>query len=236
METLFQYVAPPSECSYLPDKTSCLRYEFVASLSAAEYESRMMEGWRRFGRMLFKPTCRSCNECRSIRVLVKEFQPNRSQRRCLKANGDEIEIVIGSPDVSEDRLDLYDRYHSFQADFKGWPFHGEKQAYDYAESFVNNPFPTEEWRYYLHGELIALGYVDALPNSMSAIYFFYEPEQRDRSLGTYNVLCILEEARKRGLDYVCLGYFVEGCRSMEYKRRFRPHQLLEADGKWHLNE
>ena len=58
---------------------------------------------------------------------------------------------------------------------------------------------------------------------LSAIYFFYDPLERQRSLGTYNVLCVIDEARRRGLPYAYLGYYVEGCAAMAYKTRFVPN-------------
>jgi arginine-tRNA-protein transferase len=74
--------------------------------------------------------------------------------------------------------------------------------------------------------------VDVLPAGLSAIYFYYDPDERRRSLGTWNVLNIIEAAARRGLPHVYLGYFVDGCRSMVYKSQFRPHQLLGPDGVW----
>ena len=67
---------------------------------------------------------------------------------------------------------------------------------------------------------------------MSAIYFFYDPDDRHRSLGTFNVLSVIEQARQRGLSQVYLGYYVEGCRSLEYKARFGPSEILGPDGTW----
>lgn len=128
---------------------------------------------------------------------------------------------------------LYDRYHAFQADAKGWPLHPAKDAAGYAQSFVDNPFPTQEWCYYLGGRLIAVGYVDDLPAGLSAIYFFYEPELRHRSLGTWNVLNLLAAAAARGLPHVYLGYYVVGAQTMAYKAQFTPNQLLDSDGEWH---
>lgn len=236
MEPLFHYVAPPSCCGYLPEQRWSLEYEYVARLTPAEYLGRMLDNWRRFGHMLFRPVCSSCTACRSLRVLVPRFQPDRSQRRCRQANEGAIELRIGKPSVTRAKLALYDRYHAFQADNKGWPEHAPRDSSSYGESFVHQPFPVEEWCYYLNGRLIGVGYVDVLTESpiggFSAIYFFYDPRQRQRSLGTWNVLCLLEEAAKRRLPYVYLGYYVEGCGSMIYKARFKPNQLREKDGVW----
>jgi len=141
-------------------------------------------------------------------------------------------LDIGPPDLTLAKLDLYDRFHAFQADAKGWPEHGPKDPADYLETFVNNPFPVEEWAYSVGDRLVGVGYVDRLPGGLSAIYFFYDPEERDRSLGTFNVLSVIRSAAARGLPHVYLGYYVEGCRSLEYKARFRPNEVLAPNGTW----
>jgi arginine-tRNA-protein transferase len=110
--------------------------------------------------------------------------------------------------------------------------HGPRDAVSYINSFVENPFPTEEWCYFRGSQLVGVGYVDSLPGGLSAIYCFYDPEQRQRALGTWNVLCLVEEAARRQLPHVYLGYFVAGCPSMEYKTHFTPNQLLGVDGTW----
>ena len=74
--------------------------------------------------------------------------------------------------------------------------------------------------------LIAVAYVDALPEALSAIYCYHDPAEGARSLGTFNILSILASARERGLPHVYLGYRVAGCASMRYKGGFRPHELL----------
>jgi arginine-tRNA-protein transferase len=233
MESLFRYVAPPSRCGYLPDQLWRLEYEHVATLSPAEYMERMREGWRRFGTLLFRPRCRTCRACQSLRVLVDQFHPDRSQRRARKTNEGIVQLHIGTPSVTRAKLNLYDRYHAHQADAKGWPSHPAKDAYEYARSFVDNPFPTQEWCYYLEQRLVGVGYVDVLPGGLSAIYFYYDPDERGRSLGTWNVLKVLDQAAALELPHVYLGYYVGGCSSMTYKSRFTPNQILGADGSWH---
>jgi arginyl-tRNA--protein-N-Asp/Glu arginylyltransferase len=232
MESLFRYTASPSVCGYLPEERWSLEYEMVANLSADEFSERLQAGWRRFGAMLFRPQCPSCQACQTLRVIVSEFKPDRSQRRALKANRGQVEVRVGLPSVSRAKLKLYDRFHAFQTETKGWPEHPAKDAESYRESFVRNPAFTEEWCYYLEGQLIGVGYADRLADSMSAIYFFYDPEVRARSLGTFNVLCLLEECSRRKYTYLYMGYYVKSCRSMEYKASFKPNQVLAADGRW----
>lgn len=232
MESLFRYVAPPSQCGYLPDQAWRLEYEMVREMTATEYLQRMLHGWRRFGDTLFRPRCSACTACRSLRLVVDQFRPDRSQRRLRRANEGLIQLRIAAPAASRKKLDLYDRYHAYQAQAKGWPEHQAKDAPSYLQSFVNNPFPTQEWCYYRQNRLAGVGYVDDLPGGLSAIYFFYDPELRRHALGTWNVLCLLEQAAARHIPHVYLGYYIEGCPSMAYKAHFRPNQLLGPDGRW----
>jgi leucyl-tRNA---protein transferase len=232
VETLFRYVATPSRCGYLPDRLWSLEYEMVADIAPAEYMERMLAGWRRFGSTLFRPHCRGCTACRALRVCVDRFRPSRTQRRARKANDGEVTLRIGKPTVSRAKLLLYDRYHAFQTDAKGWPLHPAGDAAAYANSFVDNPFATEEWSYYLGSRLVGVGYVDDLPGGLSAIYFFYDPAERRRSLGTWNVLNLIQESANRRCPHLYLGYYVAGSASMLYKSHFVPNQLLGVDGEW----
>jgi len=233
METLFTFTAPPGNCGYLPGRTWQLRYEVVRGLTPAEYGVRMKQGWRKFGHTLFRPACVGCQSCLPLRVDVKRFTPGRSLKRVRNLNEGQIWLAIGRPQVTQQKLDMYDCFHAFQSDFKGWPERGPESDSDYADSFVDNPFDTEEWCYYVEDRLIGVGYVDLVPDGLSLIYFYYDPKERDRSLGTWNVLCGLAEAARRGIPHVYLGYFVEGCRSLEYKARFTPNEVLEwSSGDW----
>ncbi|MFL5340849.1 MAG: arginyltransferase [Gemmataceae bacterium] len=233
MESVFRFVSLPTVCHYLPDQVWRLEYELVGRVSRDEYLQRMRDGWRRFGHTMFKPKCASCTACRTLRVLAAQFRPNRSQRRVRKLNEGALRLEIGLPSVSAQKLALYDKYHAFQVAAKDWPEHAPKDAADYIDSYVDNPFPVQEWCFYLGDRLVGVGYVDDLPGALSAIYFFYDPDERDRSLGTWNVLCLINEAARRDVPHVYLGYFVDGCQSLEYKANYLPNQIREADGTWH---
>jgi arginine-tRNA-protein transferase len=226
MYSRLSYYSPPGPCGYLPGRV--WRYENVTGrFTAAEYMARLDQGWRRFGHNMFRPACPSCRMCQSLRVPASTFRPDRSQRRAWKANHDVV-VTVGSPALSDSKRELYEKFHWYRHEEKGWPLAGE----DALEWMVVNPFPTEEWCYRLDDRLIGVGYVDRLSGGLSAIYFFHDPEERARSLGTFNVLSILEAARVRQLPYVYLGYYVEGYQSAAYKSRFRPNEVLGADGVW----
>jgi arginine-tRNA-protein transferase len=62
------------------------------------------------------------------------------------------------------------------------------------------------------------------------VYSFYDPEYSERSLGTFMILDHVRRARKLGLPFVYLGYWVEGSPKMDYKTRFRPQERLGPKG------
>ena len=229
MQSVFTFISPPALCEYLRDRQWQLEYEVVGQLTPAEYMDRLKRGWRRFGFAMFRPACPSCRMCQTLRVPVATFRPSRSQRRAWTANIDALSLQIGAPASSDEKVALRDAFQCYQATDKGWP----QESADYDETFVENPFPTEEWCYYLGDRLIAVGYVDRLPEGLSAIYFYYDPRERHRSLGTFNVLAVIAAARARDLPHAYLGYYVEGCRSLEYKARFSPNEVLLPTGEWH---
>jgi arginine-tRNA-protein transferase len=220
-------LTPPSACQYLPDRVWQLRYEVVPGLRPADYAVRLREGWRRFGALLFRPECPACRMCQSLRVPVDAFRPSASQRRAWARNHAEVTIRIGTPTATAEKWALFERFHAYGHATKGWPA-GTPDL----EMLVENPFRTEEWSFLLGGRLMAVGYVDALAEALSAIYFYWDPDEARRSPGTFNILSLIAAARARGLPHVYLGYYVEGCRSLEYKRRFRPNEVLGASGTW----
>jgi arginine-tRNA-protein transferase len=231
MITLATFVSPSHDCAYRPGEEARIRYEIVDDMTLDEYHGKLNAGWRRFGHSLFQPACPECQSCRALRVIVNEFQPNRSQQRAWRANT-EVELSIHTPAVRDETLVLYDRFHRDHSERIGWPDRGEKDPQDFYETFVANPVATEEWHYMLDGELLGAGFVDPLPDGLSAIYFVHDPDHRERSLGTLNVLRIIDRAKQLKLPYVYLGFAVAHCRSLEYKAKFAPYELLQAGGGW----
>jgi arginine-tRNA-protein transferase len=85
------------------------------------------------------------------------------------------------------------------------------------------------------GDLIAVALTDVLGDGLSMVYSFFDPDQADRSLGTFMILDHISRARRMGLPYVYLGYWVRGSRKMDYKSRFLPQERLSPEG-WARSE
>ena len=168
MESRLRFFAPPAGCEYLPEETARLEYMHVDRMTAAEYSEWLEEGWRRFGHVLFRPACPLCRKCQSLRVPVAAFTAGRTQRRVWRANASgAVRIAIGAPSPTPAKRRLYERFHRYQQAAKGWP----APDADGLDAFAGNPFPTEEWCYFVDERLVAVGYVDAVPDGLSAIYF-----------------------------------------------------------------
>ncbi|MCB1508872.1 MAG: arginyltransferase, partial [Hyphomicrobiaceae bacterium] len=80
------------------------------------------------------------------------------------------------------------------------------------------------------GRLVGVSLTDILPDGLSMVYAFFDPGEERRSLGTFMILDHIRKARQLGLPYLYLGYWIEGSRKMEYKRRFQPQEDLTATG------
>jgi arginine-tRNA-protein transferase len=101
---------------------------------------------------------------------------------------------------------------------------------NYYASFVQgyNDFGYEVL-YFDGDRLVGVDLIDILPSGISSIYFYYDPASARRSLGRYSLLIQILMAKERHLPWIYLGYYVDGCRSLEYKREYTP--LLRLDGR-----
>ena len=220
-------LSSPDECPYLPDRTSLMEFRFFSSMRGETFQELLRRGWRKQGVAIFRPTCRNCQECRSIRIDVDEFKPTKSQRRAMKKNQD-IRLVVQSPTLTEDHLRLFEDYHQYMSEHRGWP-HKITSASQYEDSFMVGNFEfTKEFLYYREDELVGVGIVDVLPDSLSSVYFYHDPDWRNLAPGTFTIQREIQYARETGRRHLYLGYWVEDCPSMTYKARFGPHQLLQG--------
>jgi arginine-tRNA-protein transferase len=67
-------------------------------------------------------------------------------------------------------------------------------------------------------------------DGLSLVYSFFDPDMAANSLGSYIILDQIARAQKMGLPHVYLGYLIEDCSKMNYKKRFKPLQILDEEG------
>ena len=214
-------------CSYLQGRTA--RSVFVdpqMPLDSTRYGVLLDWGFRRSGVYVYRPACGACQQCKPVRVPVAEFVPSRSQRRCIKDNAD---LHVGAEsELNSEHYALYRRY-LYARHPRGGMDPEDRTAF---RSFLASAWGESEILAFRdpRGRLLAGAVVDRVPQGLSAVYTYFDPDAAARSLGTFAVLCEIVRARALKLPYVYLGYWVPGSQTMDYKHRFRPLETLTPQG------
>ncbi len=186
-------------------------------LRPAEFECAMQFGMRRSGTILYRPLCPNCRKCQPFRIDVARFEPSKSQRRVIRKCEGLFEVRAHRPPVDPEHLGLFAKYQAGQHGE-----HGIEPSLESYERFLGDTIvETMElsWRG-KSGNLAAVGIVDLLPSGVSTVYFYWDPDLRDLSLGTYSALTEIDLCRKWNRPYYYLGFLVPGAPTMNYKASF----------------
>lgn len=214
------------DCSYFDNKISDIRYRYVERCNIADYQNMLEHGWRRFGRLHFVPECKTCNECVSMRILVDDFKFSKSHKRVFAKNKN-TQVVVKKPSLTFEHLNLYDRYHSYMADKKGWNY-APIEPLEYKRSYVNGAYEFGyEFLYFVDSVLVGVALVDVLPTSISSIYCYYDHKYEDLSLGKFSILTQIALAKNAKIPHIYLGYWIKDHHSMGYKEYYEPFEVLE---------
>lgn len=218
LEQLMHLGDLPEPCPYLPDRVATLRLG-DGTAASPWYEDLLVRAYRRSGQHVYRPVCRDCVECKTLRVLAGEFRRSKEQRRVWNRCTGVFDISIGTPSFSAEKLAVYGDYLRNQ--------HGDATPPDeehYSRFLVDTCLGgrTLELQYRFEGRLAGLGILDRMEDALSSVYFYFDPAFDRYRLGTYSALYEIELARNWGLTYYYLGYYVEECPSMSYKLHFRP--------------
>ncbi|EQB39741.1 arginyl-tRNA-protein transferase [Sulfurimonas hongkongensis] len=214
-------------CSYLENKDQTTHYKVIENCDERQCSSLIQRGYRRFGKMYFRPICKDCDECKSIKIDVKNFEFSKSHKRVMK-KAKHIKSYIQAPSMTKKHLQLFDKYHLYMRDKKGWE-HSYVDPQNYYSSFVNghNGFGYEVL-YYDENRLIGVDLIDVLKDGISSIYFYYDPDYSSYSLGKLSLLYEIEFAKRQKKDWIYLGYYVKDCGSLSYKASYKPYLTLEG--------
>jgi arginine-tRNA-protein transferase len=218
------------------------------------YSDLVTQGFRRSGLFTYRPYCDGCKACVPIRIRVEDFKPSTSQKRSFKKN-QELITRITTLGFKQEHYDLYLRYqmtrhsgggmdqdsieqysqfllqsrvNSRMVEFRAQSANSATQSQKKKSSQSKRQELTNE--HTQAGDLKMVAILDLLNDGLSAVYTFFEPDSSS-GFGTYCVLWQIEQAKRLGLPYVYLGYWIEQSEKMNYKSLFKPHEML-IDGKW----
>ena len=233
--------ASQQPCPYLEGKTETLFHVVFPEHGSEQLSVRdsLMEkfwrdfgshGYRRQGRLVYKPYCSNCEACIATRVLVKEFRMKRRFRRILRANKDVRFEVSREKLVSDhDAFVLYDKY------IKARHTNGSMYPPDFNTLRTILHLEPDRSDFYLYGfideQLVLIAQTDRLLDGLSANYTIFDPDLNERSLGTLAILTQIELARTEGIDHLYLGFALDAVKNMRYKMDFQPQERL-VDNEW----
>ena len=232
------FLTTPSPCPYLQGQLERKVFTHLVGDSANALNDVLTQGgFRRSQNIAYRPACEGCRACISVRVLVDDFKWSKSFRRNKKVNSDLIGVEqTASP--SSEQYSLFRRYLDARhaaggmADMTVLDYalmvedtHVNSMVVEYRPRDIDTPLTGSS-----EGPLVATALTDLLSDGISMVYSFFEPTMQDRGLGTFMILDHIERARKLGVPYLYLGYWVEGSSKMDYKTRFKPQEQLGPRG------
>ena len=233
------YVTAPQPCPYLPGRLERKLFTHLTTDKPHELIDRLLTtGFRRSQNIAYVPYCEGCHACVSVRVVTAEFEMDRSMRRIMDKNRRLVARRI-APEPGPEQFNLFRDYIDARHSDGGM---ADMSVLDYRMMIEDSVIDTFLTEYREKPEdannldiaswpLKAVALCDRLSDGISMVYSFYDPADSARSLGTYMILEHIAFARRIGLPYLYLGYWIEGSQKMAYKARFQPQERLNPD-RW----
>ncbi len=226
------YLTVPHACAYFPERRATMLFADPRHPAQdSVYEALINIGFRRSGDFVYRPHCQHCTACVPVRIPVHAFKPSRGQRRVWRKNQD-LTVKPCEPVFRSDHFELYQRYQAARHPGGGMDDPDPEKYIDFLTSAH-----TRSCFYEMHldGKLLCVAVVDRFTDAFSAVYTFYDPEQSRRGLGVYAILWEIAEAKRLGLAWLYLGFWIKDCQKMDYKADYRPLEVYR-DQRWILLE
>lgn len=213
------------DCSYLPDrKSNSVFLDPDEDVSVELLNTLHLNGFRRSGRLVYRPHCEGCSECMSCRVINDLFEPSKNQKKALTRNKG-IHMRWRESGYYEEHYNLYDRYISERHnDGSMYPPTPEQYKDFIVEGLGNHKF----LEFYQGEELVGCSIVDFYNDGLSAVYSYYKPELAKKSIGRFIIVSLIKLSRQYNLPYTYLGYLVRNCQKMSYKAEYQPLQVFNG--------
>jgi len=222
------YVTTSYACGYIEDRIS---QSLVATphhlISQTHYDDLIKKGFRRSGKFTYKPYCEHCTACIPIRINVKYFSATKTFKRIIK-NHQFLQPSILPLSFHEEHFQLYLQYQKNR--------HEKNKTTDddvnqYSEFLLQSNIDSRLIQFKDQDKLKIVSFVDVVNDGISAVYTFFDTEDKSFSYGTYSILWLINWCIEKKLDYVYLGYWIKESKKMNYKTNFKPFELF-LNNEW----
>ena len=232
-ETTQLFLTAAMPCPYLPGKQERKLFTHLSGRRASGLHHLLSEnGFRRSQNLIYRPACEGCNACQSVRIVANDFVTSGRFQRVLRRN-DDLAVEVRPTAATSEQYDLFKRYLESRHAGGGM---NQMSYIDYEYMVEDTPVQSVlvEYRLRDHPDqtLVAVALTDVMPDGLSMVYSFYDPDLIQRSLGTYLILDHIEQVRSAGLGYVYLGYWVKDSPKMAYKALYRPLEVQRGTLGW----
>ena len=236
-ETTQLFLTASMPCPYLPGRFERKLFTHLTGRRASNLHHLLSEnGFRRSQNLIYRPACEGCNACQSVRIVARDFEPSGRFRRVLHKNAD-LSVEVRPTTATAEQYDLFKRYLESRHAGGGM---NQMSFVDYEYMVEDTPVQSVlvEYRLRDHPDhpLVAVALTDVMPDGLSMVYSFYDPDLAARSLGTFLILDHIQQVCSAGLQYVYLGYWVKESPKMAYKAQFRPLQVQRGTLGWCMLE
>lgn len=226
--TLQFYRTASYPCGYLPNKLACSQVATPSHLiDTNTYSELIKNGFRRSGTFTYRPYCDHCKACIPVRVVVNNFFLSLNQRRVCKRH----QNLIATQHELYYNPDHYKLYLHYQMKRHCNGNIDQDSREQYKNFLLQSNVNSKLVEFHEGKELRIISIIDELPDGMSSVYTFFDPDIKRASFGTYSILWQIQQCRARKLPYLYLGYWIKTSRKMKYKTKFQPLQGL-INSKW----
>ncbi|KAK7061618.1 Arginyl-tRNA--protein transferase 1 [Favolaschia claudopus] len=237
---------------YKPDlKASCCPY-YTIKLDALNYKPskskrKLVNRWNQF----MVPEDRSKAKdlpfslSTAIHAAESDFCTTESPRH-------RFEIILEPASYSPEKFQLYCKYQKdihkeaeaentpqrFKRFLVDSPLLPSRIPYPYSSppsAHLPENYGSYHQLYKCDDKLIAVSVIDILPNCVSSVYFMYDSEWEDFSLGKLSALREISLAYEMhaagapGMAWLYLGYYIHSCPKMRYKGDYSPSYLADPE-------
>jgi arginyl-tRNA--protein-N-Asp/Glu arginylyltransferase len=228
---LFLTAATP--CPYLPGRMERKLFTHLTGRRASALHHLLSDnGFRRSQNLIYRPACDGCSACQSVRILANRFAFTKRYRRILRLNAD-ITARVCAARATPEQFALFRRYLESRHAGGGMT---QMSYVDYEYMVEDTPVQSILVEYRRGPEptapLVAVALTDVMPDGLSMVYSFYDPDMDERGLGNLLILDHVKQVRQTGLNYVYLGYWVKDSPKMAYKGHFRPLEVQRGPLGW----